>query len=75
MKMTQQQLSDRIGMNRALISRIETQNYTPSIDQFLLLSDVLQFDVNDVCEKPEPERVSVDRPYKIAVAGTGYVGL
>ena len=75
LKMTQQQLSDRIGMNRALISRIETQNYTPSIDQFLLLSDVLQFDVNDVCEKPEPERVSVDRPYKIAVAGTGYVGL
>ena len=75
LKMTQQQLSDRIGMNRALISRLESKEYTPSIDQLLALSDVQQFDVNDVWEKPEVKKVAVDRPYKIAVAGTGYVGL
>ena len=75
LKMTQQQLSDRIGMNRALISRLESKEYTPSIDQLLALSDVLQFDVNDVWEKPEAKKVAVDRPYKIAVAGMGYVGL
>ena len=74
-KMTQQQLSNITGINRALISRLESKEYTPSIDQLLALSDVLQFDVNDVLEKPEPEKVSVDRPYRIAVAGTGYVGL
>ena len=73
--MTQQQLSNITGINRALISRLESKEYTPSIDQLLALSDVLQFDVNDVLEKPEPEKVSVDRPYRIAVAGTGYVGL
>ena len=74
-KMTQQQLSNITGINRALISRLESKEYTPSIDQLLALSDVLQFDVNDVLEKLEPEKVSVDRPYRIAVAGTGYVGL
>ena len=75
LKITQQQLSDRIGMNRALISRLESRDYTPSVDQLLALSDVLQFDINDVWEKPEAMKITVDRSYRIAVAGTGYVGL
>ena len=75
LRMTQQQLSSSTGINRALISRLESKAYTPSIDQLLALSDVLQFDIHDVLEKPEANKVTVDRSYRIAVAGTGYVGL
>ena len=75
MKITQAQLAETTGINRALLSRIERESFLPSVVQLLALSDALQFDVNDVWEKPEAEKVSVDRPYKIAVAGTGYVGL
>ena len=72
---TAQTLSTITGINRALISRLESKEYTPSIDQLLALSDVLQFDVNDVWEKPKAQKTTVDHPYRIAVAGTGYVGL
>lgn len=75
LKMTQKQLSKDTGINRALLSRIETEGYIPSVDQLLALSDVLQFDVNQVFENPSADKVIVDHPYRIAVAGTGYVGL
>ena len=75
LKMTQQQLSMATGINRALLSRLESQTFTPSVDQLLALSSVLGFDIQDVTEKPEPERAALERPYRIAVAGTGYVGL
>ena len=32
-KLSQQELADRTGINRALISRIEGQDFTPSIEQ------------------------------------------
>ncbi len=75
LKLTQLQLAEKTGINRALLSRIESKQFVPSVDQLLALSDVLQFDVSDVWEKPEAEKIAVDRPYRITVAGTGYVGL
>ncbi len=75
LKLTQLQLAEKTGINRALLSRIESKQFVPSVDQLLALSDVLQFDVSDVWEKPEAEKITVDRPYRITVAGTGYVGL
>ena len=75
LKMTQKQLSKDTGINRALLSRIETEGYTPSVDQLLALSDVLQFDVNQVFENPSADKAEIDHPFRIAVAGTGYVGL
>ena len=75
LKMTQKQLAKDTGINRALLSRIETEGYIPSVDQLLALSDVLQFDVNQVFENPSVGKVVIDRPFRIAVAGTGYVGL
>ena len=75
LKLTQIQVSRATGINRALISRIESREYTPSVDQLLVLSDVLGFDVADVWQVPETERSAVDRSYRIAVAGMGYVGL
>ena len=75
LKMTQAQLSQASGINRALISRMEGETYTPSVNQLLALSHVLGFDIREVWEKPEVWPVTVDRSYRIAVAGTGYVGL
>ncbi|MGN0292378.1 MAG: nucleotide sugar dehydrogenase [Lachnospiraceae bacterium] len=76
--MTQAQLSDASGINRAMIGKIEKQTYTPSIDQLQKLGEILGFEVTDLfveetadCSKP----VQTDRQYNITVAGTGYVGL
>ena len=75
LKLTQVQVSQATGINRALVSRIESEEYTPSVDQLLALSEVLGFDVGDVWEIPESGKAAVERSYRIAVAGMGYVGL
>ncbi len=75
LKLTQEQLSKETGINRALVSRLENQVYVPSADQLLALSDVLGFDLKDVLERSEAKKAAVERPYRIAVAGIGYVGL
>ena len=75
LKLTQTQLAKATGINRALVSRIENKAYTPSADQLLALSDVLGFDIRDVLEQGEARKATVERPYRIAVAGMGYVGL
>ena len=86
-KMTQTQLAGAIGMNRTLLSRLETTKYTPSVDQLAALSDVLGFEINDVLTDTRSDTYSTagsetsdsakakQKSYKIAVAGTGYVGL
>ena len=43
-KITQLQLSKLTGINRSLLSRLETGDYTPSADQLFTLSEVLGFD-------------------------------
>lgn len=73
---TQQQLADRTDMNRSMISRLEAQDYIPSIPQLEKLGEVLGFEptslfVNEPVAK-SAEKVSL---LNIAVAGTGYVGL
>ena len=74
-KLTQAQLAAATGINRALLSRVESMTYTPSVDQLLALADVLGFDMADVLDAPESKKLTADRPYRIAVAGAGYVGL
>jgi UDPglucose 6-dehydrogenase len=75
MKMTQLQLSKATGINRALLSRIENRDYEPSINQLLALSEVLRFEIGDVLESPAPHELHAVRSCRIAVAGTGYVGM
>ena len=41
--MTQAQLGEATGINRALISRIELQDFAPSIEQLEKLGEVLAF--------------------------------
>ncbi|WP_058991124.1 nucleotide sugar dehydrogenase [Anaerococcus rubeinfantis] len=74
---TQTKLADLSGINRTMISRLESFDYTPSIDQLQRLCEVLEFDIVDlfVEEKKEIKRDFLDKKYNIAVAGTGYVGL
>ena len=74
--MRQLDLSEATGINRALISKIENMEFTPSVNQLMALSEVLGFDMDSVFTDPDmPSSSKVHVPYKIAVAGTGYVGL
>ena len=76
-KMTQVQLAEATGINRGMISRLESCDYTPSIDQLQSIAEVLHFEVVDLFEddKPVVQKPVLDKKYNIAVAGTGYVGL
>ncbi len=74
LKLSQAALSKQAKINRSILSRLEAGDYSPSVDQLLSLSAVLDFQPSDVIVDDEAEPVAVDRK-KIAVAGTGYVGL
>ena len=73
---TQQQLADSTGINRAMLSRLEQQDYIPSIPQLEKLAQVLEFDLVTLFIEETPH-TSIQKvsPLNIAVAGTGYVGL
>ena len=97
LKMTQAELARRTGMNRSMLSKLETQEYTPSIPQLQALAEVLCFEPTDffiesdvsqsissTADMEQTEngntgssdpQTAESKPYKIAVAGTGYVGL
>ena len=74
---TQAQLAELTGINRAMIGRIENFDYIPTIEQIESLGNVLEFEMVDMFaeETASPASKSVMEPRKIAVAGTGYVGL
>ncbi len=73
--LTQVQLSELTGINRAQLSRIEKQDYLPLIPQLEVLGEVLGFDLNDVFVNTAIKKLESPSPVNIAVAGTGYVGL
>ena len=74
LKLSQSAITEMTGINRSLLSRLESANFTPSVDQLLALSESLEFDINELFFDDETEPATVERK-KIAVAGTGYVGL
>ena len=74
--LTQASLSEKTGINRVMIGRIENKEYMPSIDQIERLGEVLGFEVTDLFVNEEAlKRTKPNKRYNIAVAGTGYVGL
>ena len=75
--LTQAQLADATGINRAMIGRIENKDYIPTVEQMQAMAEVLGFEVVDmfVCDEISDSHTTVDKSYNIAVAGTGYVGL
>ena len=75
-RITQEKLSGLTGINRALLSRLESQDFVPSIDQLQALAGALGFDPTELfIESPAPEELCPAARLKIAVAGAGYVGL
>ena len=77
LKITQAQLTEMTGIHRGMISRIESLDYTPSIDQLHAIAEALHFEIVDLFEddKPAANKSTLDKKYNITVAGTGYVGL
>ncbi|SES79216.1 Helix-turn-helix [[Clostridium] polysaccharolyticum] len=75
LKMTQAQLAEATGINRAQLSRLEQEDYLPLIPQLEALGEVLDFELNDVFIDTAHKKLPSPSPLKIAVAGTGYVGL
>lgn len=75
--LTQAKLAEITGINRAMISRLESGDYTPSIDQLQAIGEVLGFEIVDLFEEEEKAEniIPFDKKYKIAIAGTGYVGM
>lgn len=74
LKLSQAAVSEKTGINRSILSRLETEDYTPTVDQLLALASVLDFGLTDVLTSGEAGHAAVSRQ-KIAVAGMGYVGL
>ena len=75
--LTQSDLSKLTGINRSIIGRIENQTFKPSIDQLEALAEVLGFQIPAlyVPDEKNPAQTVFSTRYRIAVAGTGYVGL
>ena len=77
LNISQLQLAEKTNINRAMISKIESEKYMPSIEQLENLEKVLNFSIDDILKD---DSIKEDKPIKlqnmnIAVAGTGYVGL
>ena len=78
---TQEQLEEATGINRAMIGRLESMDTVPTIGQMQALGETLGFEVVDLfvddggAGEKASAHVSLDKRYNIAVAGTGYVGL
>ena len=75
--LTQLQVAEKTDINRAMLSHIEAAKHIPSVDQLLALCQVLQFKLEDVIVSDTPKAADKKpaKRYKIAIAGTGYVGL
>lgn len=58
-KLTQAQLAEMTNINRGMISRLESLDYTPSIDQLQAIAEVLGFEVVDLFEDDKP---AVNKP-------------
>lgn len=74
---SQQDLSKKTKINRAMISKIESGKYIPSIEQLDSLQKELNFSIDDILfDDSVKEKKTINLKHmNIAVAGTGYVGL
>ena len=73
---TLKQLAELTGINRAMISRLEKEDFVPSIAQLEVLGEVLEFEpISMFAEEKEKATKEIIPAKNIAVAGTGYVGL
>ena len=71
---SQSELAEKTGIDLGSLSELERGDRVPSVDQLLSLSEVLGFFPDEVFSDGSAAAVSVPRK-KVAIAGTGYVGL
>lgn len=73
----QEEVAKLTGINRTMLSRIEHQDYIPTIPQLDALSTALEFDYLNcfVEENAGLDTTKFIKGKKITVAGVGYVGL
>lgn len=72
--LTQLDVAKATGLHRSIISKIESMEHIPSVNQLQALSEVLDFDTKELFVEPNKDE-PITKKYNIAVAGTGYVGL
>ncbi len=75
LKITQAQLSQKTHINRSVLSKLESQEYIPSIPQLEALAEALDFDPTDLYVPDAAPEAQAVPSRRIAVAGAGYVGL
>ena len=81
LKLSQAELSKATGINRSILSRLESCDYSPAVDQLLALSAVLNFPLSDVIADDDavPATAESNEAFQkllnITIAGVGYVGL
>ena len=75
--LTQIDLAKLTGINRSMIGQLENMTFKPSIEQLEALAEALDFDITNlyVDDAKSTLKAAPAMRYKVAVAGTGYVGL
>ena len=75
--LTQIDLAKLTGINRSMIGQLENMTFKPSIEQLEALAEALDFDITSlyVDDAQSTPKAAPAKRYKVAVAGTGYVGL
>ncbi|MBP5288309.1 MAG: helix-turn-helix domain-containing protein, partial [Clostridia bacterium] len=71
----QAQVAEQTGIHRSILSAMERGKTKPSPDQLAALAEALGFEPGCLFVKEEAKKESILPSMKIAVAGTGYVGL
>ena len=61
LNITQKKLCELTGINRAMISKIETGDYAPSIEQIEALGNSLNFEYTDIFEDDETKEKQTGR--------------
>ena len=56
-KLTQAQLAEKSGMNRSMLSKMESGKYVPSVNQLELICDTLDIDITDLFVDEHKENV------------------
>ncbi|MBQ8081280.1 MAG: nucleotide sugar dehydrogenase [Clostridia bacterium] len=75
LKISQAELSERTGINRSMLNRLETGDYLPSLPQLETLGEALSFEITELFREADAAPRPALSPRRIAVAGAGYVGL
>nr|AIF25947.1 putative UDP-glucose dehydrogenase [uncultured bacterium Ad_091_F22_contig1] len=73
--MTQARLAQATGINRSMLSKLETKEYMPSLPQLEALGEALGFEIADLFRAPDAPAAPAEPRRRVAVAGMGYVGL